>query len=263
MLKKLLKYDLKYIYKNLRVFYSLAIFFAIVTRIFLSIDNSSIATILGQISSGVTIAMFFNIVINNIMRTWVNFKTHIYGDESYLLHTLPVTKKQIYLSKMLSVLIAVLTSTLVLILSFFIAYYNKENIQMIKDTLTSLSYIYDSTVFKLIITAFLIFYLELVTIIISGYTGLILGHRKNNNKIVFSIIYGFAFYIISQLLLLLIIYIIALFNPDIMNLFVTNTNPSVKSLKLIMYLAIAIYTIYNVIYYILNVKLLSEGVNVD
>ena len=63
MLKKLLKYDLKYIYKNLIVFYSLAIFFAIVTRIFLSIDNSSIATILGQISSGVTIAMFFNIVI--------------------------------------------------------------------------------------------------------------------------------------------------------------------------------------------------------
>ena len=76
---------------------------------------------------------------------------------------------------------------------------------MIKDTLTSLSYIYDSTVFKLILTAFLIFYLELVTIIISGYTGLILGHRKNNNKIVFSIIYGFALYIISQLLLLLII----------------------------------------------------------
>ena len=42
MLKKLLKYDLQNVNKVLVIFYSLSLFFAILTRIFLSIDNSFI-----------------------------------------------------------------------------------------------------------------------------------------------------------------------------------------------------------------------------
>ena len=48
-----------------------------------------------------------------------------------------------------------------------------------------------------------------------------------------------------------------------MELFITSTPPSIDTLKLVMYIAIIIYIIYNVIYYILNIKLLSKGVNVD
>ena len=70
MLKKLLKYDLQNVYKLLIVFYSLSLFFAILTRIFLSIENSFIMNIIGQICSGTTIAMIFNILINNLMRLW-------------------------------------------------------------------------------------------------------------------------------------------------------------------------------------------------
>ena len=61
MLKKLLKYDLQNVYKVLIVFYSLSLFFSILTRIFLSIENSFIMNIIGQICSGTTIAMIFNI----------------------------------------------------------------------------------------------------------------------------------------------------------------------------------------------------------
>ena len=45
MLRKLLKYDLKNTFKLLSVFYVLAIFFAILTRIFLSIENSFVMDI--------------------------------------------------------------------------------------------------------------------------------------------------------------------------------------------------------------------------
>lgn len=95
MLKKLLKYDLKSIYKVLIVFYSLSLFFAILTRIFLNIENSFIMDVIGKVCSGTTIAMIFNILINNLMRLWVRFNGNLYGDESYLTHTLPCNKKNI------------------------------------------------------------------------------------------------------------------------------------------------------------------------
>ena len=68
MLKNLLKYDLKKVYKNLIIFYSLSLFFGVLTRIFLNIDNSMVMLIIGKICSGITISMFFNIIINNLMR---------------------------------------------------------------------------------------------------------------------------------------------------------------------------------------------------
>ena len=97
MLKKLLKYDLQNIFKFLIIFYGLALFFGILTRIFLSIDNSFIMNLIGQICSGACISMMFSILINNLMRLWVRFKQNLYGDESYLIHTLPVDKKVLYL----------------------------------------------------------------------------------------------------------------------------------------------------------------------
>ena len=79
MLNKLLKYDFKSINIVLIVFYGLSIFFSLLTRIFLSIEDSFICEIIGKICSGTTIAMFFNIIINNLMRLWVRFKNNLYG----------------------------------------------------------------------------------------------------------------------------------------------------------------------------------------
>ena len=94
MLKKILKYDLLYIYKVLIVFYTLSLFFAVMTRI-TTIDNPPlIMLIINKILSGTTIALIINIIINSIMRIWVRFKNNIYGDESYLTHTLPVKKRK-------------------------------------------------------------------------------------------------------------------------------------------------------------------------
>ena len=85
MLNKLLKYDLQYNFKVVSVFYILSIFFAILTRIFLNIENSFIMNIIGKICSGVTISMIFNIIINNIMRLWARFRNNLYKDEVSIL----------------------------------------------------------------------------------------------------------------------------------------------------------------------------------
>ena len=68
MLNKLLKYDLKWIYKSLIVFYIIAIIFSIFGRITQIFDNSLVFIVISKICFGIVISMLFSIVINNIMR---------------------------------------------------------------------------------------------------------------------------------------------------------------------------------------------------
>lgn len=263
MLKKLLKYDLQNIYKVLIVFYILSLFFAVLTRIFLSIDNSFIVSIIGKICSGTTIAMIFNIIINNLMRLWVRFKSNFYGDESYLTHTLPVSKKTLYLSKSLTSIITLFSSVLIIAISLFIAYYSKENIMFIKNLLLPIATIYESKVIIIILAFIFICFLEITNMLQSGYVGIVLGHRKNNNKIILSMVFGFITYIITQIFIILIVFIVALFNKDLMNLFYTVDTLNINTIKLCIYLAIFTYTLNIFILYFVNLKLFSRGVNVD
>ena len=263
MLKKVLKYDLKNIYKLLITFYGLAIFFSILTRIFLNIDNSVIISIIGHICSGTTIALIINILINNIMKLWIRFRVNLYKDESYLTHTLPIEKRTLYLSKFITAIITLLTSIIVITLTLFIAYYEKEVIIEIKNILLPIANILNSNILVLIFVILFIFYLELLNTVQIGYTGLILGHKMNNKKMVYSIIYGFVTYLISQLVALIILFIFAIFNQNIMDLFFTTGIINFETIKTIMYLATGIYVFIIIIIYIINIRELKKGVNVD
>ena len=263
MLKKLLKYDLKWIFKLLIIFYSIALIFAILTRIFLYVDNSTVFNIIGKICSGVTISFIFNILINNIIRCWARFIRNLYGDESYLTHTLPVNKKTIFISKFLTGIMTMFISVFVILIVLFVAYYSKENLEWLKTSLNLIATIYNSTVIKLLLIIFLVFFLEMVFTIFAGYIGILLGHRSNNRRIIKSIIYGFITYMLTQTSTLIIMFICGLFNKDIMNLFMTNNIVNIDILKYIMYGAIVLYVIYIIIYYIIGLKLFKKGIDVD
>ena len=191
MLKKLLKYDLKYKLKVLNIFYILSIIFAIFTRIFLNIENSFILNIIGKICSGVTISMIFNILINNLMRIWVRFKDNFYKDESYLTHTLPINKSTLYLSKILSSIITLFISISVIGITLFIAYYSKENIELLKKLILPILEIYNSTFIVFLLVILFILFLELLNAVQMGFIGIILGHKMNNNKTLFSKLFSF------------------------------------------------------------------------
>ena len=263
MLKKLLKYDLQNVYKVLIVFYFLSLFFSILTRIFLSIENSFIMDIIGKICSGTTIAMIFNILINNLMRLWVRFKNNFYCDESYLTHTLPIEKKILYLSKILTSIITLFSSTLVICLSLFIAYYSKENIQFIKNLLLPFATVYESTIVTIILEFIFIFFLEIMNLLQAGYAGIIFGHKRNNNKILFSMLSGFITYMLTQIFVILVVFLVALFNKDLMNLFYTTSALNISTIKICIYLAIFAYTLNILILYFINLKIFNKGVNVD
>ena len=263
MLKKLLKYDLENIYKVLNIFYVLALLISILTRIFFSIKNSTMANIIAQIFSGTTIAMIANIIINNLMRIWVRFKQNLYGDESYLTHTLPVSKKTIYLSKFLTSIITMTTSIIIIGITLFIAYYSKENLLFLENLLTPIANMYEINIMTFLTMTLLIFALELISALQSGYTGLILGHRKNNNKIVYSIVMGLITYTITQIFVLICILVFGIFNPGIIDLFTSNNINNLSLFKDIMYMSIIIYSICIIVNYFVNTYLFEKGVNVD
>ncbi len=264
MLGKCLKYDLKYIYKVLIVFYLIDIVFAIFTRILFTFDNSFMSHVLFLIASGTTISFMFSIIINNLMRVWARFVKNLYGDESYLTHTLPISKSIIYNSKFLSSIITMATSILVILLCVVIAYYSKENLEILKSTLQFFANSLNSTTIKVILTAFFVIFLEFTTILQAGFTGILLGYRENNLKMAKSIIYGFLNYLFVVVISVLIIYIIGLFNPNIMALFNSNPNNTitVDVVKTALTLGISLYIIFISIYYYIDIKIFKKGVNV-
>lgn len=263
MLTKLLKYDLKWTYKNLIVFYILAFIFAILTRVFLSFENSTIFNIIGKICSGVSIAIFINIIINCGIRCWVRFKKNIYGDESYLTHTLPVERKTIYKSKFWLSISSMFTSIIVILICLFICYYSKETLEIIKNSLELISSTYDITVISIILFLAGMFFLETITLVLIGYTGIIIGNRFNYGKTTKSVLFGILLYFVMQALTLLIIFIIGIINPDIMRLFTSNEMIGIDSIKIVMLMCAIIYLCYIIIIEVVNRKLFCKGVNVD
>lgn len=263
MLGKLLKYDLKWVYKVVIVFYVLAFVFSIMGRAFSYIENSVIFSVITQIMFGIAISMMASSLINCLMRLWARLVKNGYKDESYLTHTLPVEKKTIYMSKVLAAIISIFTTVIVSLVCLLICYYSDTNMQILKSVLELAANTYNTTVLNLVALIAIVLFLQIIFITLIGYVGIILGHKANQNKMAKSIIISFAFYMLTQMVSLILVVLFGILNPDIMNLVNTMEDVNVEAIKYLMYAAGGIYVVYNIFYYILGKKQFERGVNVE
>ena len=263
MLKKLLKYDLKWVYKLVGIFYILALIFSIIGRIFGLVENSLMFDIVSKISFGFAVSMMINSLINCLMRLWARFVRNVYKDESYLTHTLPVEKKDIFASKVITGIISIFTTVVVIIACLFICYYSETNMEVLKKLLEIAATTYNTTVLKLLLLVAVVIFLEIVYALLTGYVGIILGHKSNKNKMARSIIISFILYFGFQSLTLVLIAICGLFNPSIMNLINTTDIINIDAIKSVMYIGIGIYVVYIIILYWLGRRYLNKGVDVE
>lgn len=263
MLNKLLKYDLKYMIGNMGVFYILSIIFAVLTRIFFSLDGGVIIEVIGQICVGVMFSMVASIMINTIMRSFVRFRDSIYRDESYLTHTLPVTKAEIYESRFIETLIFSVVGFVIILISLLIAYYTKDRWMMLRDMINGLASGLNINTTMFVILVVFILFLEIINAIQSGFLGMIFGYNRNNSKLGFSVLYGFIIYIISQCAILLQLFITGLFNSKVMDLFRSNIVIESSTLKLLLVLAIIFYIFVILFMNVISVITFNKGVNVE
>lgn len=123
--------------------------------------------------------------------------------------------------------------------------------------------IYSINITIVITFVLIIFFLEILSMVESGYVGIILGHRKNDKRIMYSVLFGFLVYIISQILIIIFIYILGLFDSNIMLLFTSNSSITSNTLNIIMIITTILYLIINTILYIICQKTFNKGINVD
>ena len=85
----------------------------------------------------------------------------------------------------------------------------------------------------------------------------------NNAKIGFSVLFGFLTYMATQTFAMIVLFISALFNDGIMNLFHTVDVIDIDLFKTIIWISSFVYIVSIVVIYFVNIKLLKQGVNVD
>ena len=261
MLSKLFKYDFKWITKITYAYFVVLALVSIALKIVESVEQSFLLVIVDKALVSMFIGCSVSIMITCGMRIWARIIRNVYGDESYLTHTLPVTKNQIFNAKVLAGIASLLMSALFIVICLAFVYLNKSTIEHIKVMYDSLVAVYNSSFAVLFIVGMvLLIALEIIYIMMAGILGLVIGHRSNNYKILKSVVAGIASYSLLSVLSFVIVYIISSVTKyDIIG----NGFPSMNYIAVMGATMLIIYTVYNIAYYLIAKKLLNKGVNVD
>ena len=203
MLSKLLKYDFRSLSKILVPVYFVGLLLAIITRIANMLAKEfSIFSVPSGFISAIFIIVLIAIPIVTFIFTILRFYQNLIKDEGYLMHTLPVSKNHLILSKAISSTTFIFLSFLFTILSLFIGVYGLWFDAKIFSLLADLFQQVD-TLFLILILISL--FIGVVYNQVMIYASIALG-QKHNNKVMYSIVYGIVLYnvtqIVSSLLLL-------------------------------------------------------------
>ena len=265
MLNRLMKYDLRRTLKFLVVFILLSLFFGGLTRFIGTLGDSLALEVIKGICNGTAISMMCSLCINCFMRSWVMFRASLYGDESYLSHTLPVKREAHYVSKALTALICLFVSMIVVIGVLFIMFWSDSTKQLLAGFLDSFALFFDVPAWSIVVAIFAILFFEFFNMLQCGFTGIILGHRFNRSKVLFSVLFGFAAYMVTQVIVIIVMLLIGFLNSDMMKVFHTDDLAQLKPEVLVAFTLIgtALYVIFSAVGFVINARLLKKGVNVD
>lgn len=263
MLKKLYKYDMQYMNRQILPFIILSIAMSFLTRGFYELSsNLLIFKIMYYTSVIITNALIINMVINTVIRMIIRFTNNLYGDESYLMHTLPVERKKLLLSKILTGTTYLFLTILVALICLLIEYYTKDRFQALRGLFVLNANELGMSASKIItmIIVYFIFMIEWMQLML--YSAIELGHRHNDKKGIMSFVYAIVLYFATQFINLIVLGITILVNSDIMDAFKTNTL-SGETLQILLWLIVIINFVYVVGYFIYSNKLIERHLNVD
>lgn len=260
MLKKLLKYDIKSLSNTLLPIYGVTLLTALISVIFQKLEDitpifrvpmSLITMLAGFLSFGVIIITF----IVGIQK----YYNQTSKDEGYLIHTLPVKKSNIILSKITSQLIFQILSCIITAASITIIAQVPLNdiIDAIKE-LVRIFTDYSSTTFIIALLVLLVAYITSTLLI---YVSISFGQKHSNNKIKYSVGYGILIYIITQILTALIYTPLLQNNKFIEEL--NKTFPSETVLNITLLIVAGVSTLTSIVYFYLTTKNLEKNLNLE
>ena len=260
MLGKLLKYDFKSLSKLLIPVYLVTLLLAVVVRVAnMLAEKFSIFSVPSGFLSGIFIVVLIAIPIATFIFTIVKFYQSLIKDEGYLMHTLPVSKNSLVLSKTISSIAFMCLSFLFTILFLFVGVYgiwfDSKFLSLCFDFLGQI----DTLFLILILLSILI---SVVFNQVMVYVSIALG-QKHNNKILYSLIYGVVIYNVIQILSVIILLPFMLFDPNYQS-YIDGTNfGSFELINGYLILALIVSLIFTIICYVLTVKVLDKKLNLE
>lgn len=219
MLGKLLKYDIKSVANNLLPYYGiLTVLAALVRLVSLFKENSEvfqvIYVLINMFFVVAVIALFVYLFVVIVKR----YYTNIYKDEGYLTNTLPVSKSSILTSKLITSAVFLLFTVCAALVALFIAYYTPDIAGAAVETLNMLAAQFQVSTGVIILFAALTVLLAYYNYVFLFWIACTFGHKHANSKIGYSVIYGVVVYFAGQIINLIGLGIMFLFNSDFISL---------------------------------------------
>ena len=261
MLSKLLKKDLK---KNMHwmwILFVATISFAFVCRGVKELgQNMMFFKILGILFDSVYYSLAVNLILQPFLRNFLNFSKSMYGDESYLTHTLPDTKNQIITSKFLTALIEISLGFVCLVVSLFIMFFSKtlfDKLEIFLSIIISGKF----SLFLVIILFITLVVVEFLMFISIIFLSIILAYKAKEKRVLntFLLTTLFAFIAIT----ILSITMICVLTINGIKLSTSTLTLSSSAFISIMLTGILVYSTISIIVYLLAKREFNKGVNVD
>ena len=261
MLGKLFKYDFKWINKVMYIYFAIFLIITVCVKIVEGMEQTLLMVIIDKILSGMFISCCISIIITCFIRIWVRFMTNFYKDESYLTHTLPVTKSELFNSKVISSILSLILSIVVVLIGIFYVYLGNNGFEVLKNMYQSLVNVYNSSFAVLFVVGLIVIVLlEVIYFMLSGMFGIVMGYRSNNHKTLKSIIIGIFTYGILSIISVSIFSLIG--NYAEFNI-VVDGFPDLNTVRSMGITGIVIYFVFDVLYYFVIKRIFNSGVNVD
>lgn len=223
-------------------------------------ENMMFFKILGIFLDSVFYALAVNVVLQPFLRNFMNFSKSFYGDESYLTHTLPVTKKQLVDSKVLTALIEIVLGFLTLVASLLIMYATPTMLDTLKLILSTaiigeFSLVGTLTLFIVLVVIEFLMFMSII------FFSMVLAYRAREKKGLKTFLLTAAFALAASTVLSSVLVVILLING--VDLTTTTMLLSSNLMLAVVISGIVVYSLVTILFYLLTRREFSKGVNVD
>ena len=156
-------------------------------------------------------ALLVNVVLQPFLKSFLNFTKSFYGDESYLTHTLPVTKNQLINSKFLTAVIEIVLGFLTLVVSLLIRFVSPTMFKTLKLILSTM--IIGNFSIGLVLTLFVILVVvEFLMFISIIFFSIVIAYRAKEKRALKTFLLTAALSLISLTVLAMVMIIVLTIN---------------------------------------------------
>lgn len=255
---KLFKHNSKYLYKSHIIMVGILFINILLCAILTAITktyNDQTAIVLNVILNflyTITSLIMVSLVIVSFIMILVNFRRKVLGDEGYLTHTLPLSKRQIVNSYYLTALVYLIADIIVILLaSFFLNLINKDfSIYLGFSINSGQEFLIAFLVVILLIILFFLYFSYVLLAYVLGYSK---PDKKTRNTVLFGILIYLANQVINSIPLAIIISTTFKIDPTLIDNFIW-----VTLLILCLY-----YLLITLVSYILINRTLKNKLNLE